>query len=155
MIQLENYHQDIIDDEIMAALLDTVPSETPPHALRAQILARIHSPTSMKELITLRGDEGRWIEMCPGIEIKMLFQDKDSKSRSLLMRVHAGSTFPAHGHDGLEECLVLEGEFNFGDLTLRAGDYHLALKGATHADLTSRTGALLFLRTCVTEYPLA
>ncbi len=154
MIQLENSHQNIIDDELMAALLDTMPSGTPPDTLRAQILARIHSPSSMNELITVRADEGRWSEMAPGIEIKLLFQDKDSNSRSLLMRVHAGSTFPAHGHDGLEECLLLEGECNFGSLNLRAGDYHLALQGANHVALSSRTGALLFLRTCVTQYPL-
>ncbi len=148
--------QDIIDDEIMASLLDAAPSAAPPHALRAKMLARIHNnPTSMKDLITLRSDEGKWIQMRPGIEVKLLFQDKNSKSRSLLMRVHAGATFPAHEHDGVEECLVLEGEFNMGDLILRAGDYHLAPQGAAHADLSSRTGALLFFRTCVTEYPLA
>jgi len=145
--------QDIISDEVMATLLEAAPSVPPPHTLRAKVLARIHGPTSMKELITLRGDEGKWIQMRTGIEIKLLFQDQNSKSRSLLMRVHAGATFPAHEHDGVEECLVLEGEFNMGDLTLRAGDYHLAQQGATHAALTSRTGALLFFRTCVTEYP--
>lgn len=107
-----------------------------------------------RELITLRSDEGMWIKIRPGIEIKLLFQDESSKSRSLLMRVHAGATFPAHEHDGVEECLVLEGEFSMGDLTLHTGDYHLAPQGASHADLTSRTGALLFFRTCVTEYPL-
>ena len=146
--------QDIISDEVMATLLEAAPSMAPPHTLRAKVLARIHGPASMKELITLRGDEGKWIQMRAGIEIKLLFQDQKSKSRSLLMRVHAGATFPAHEHDGVEECLVLEGEFNMGDLTLRAGDYHIAPQGATHAALTSRTGALLFFRTCVTEYPL-
>ena len=155
MTQSENPNQDVISNEIMAILLDAAPSVAPPHTLRAKVLGRIHSPTSMKELITLRGDEGNWIQVRRGIEIKLLFQDENSKSRSLLMRVHAGATFPAHEHDGVEECLVLEGEFNMGDLTLRAGDYHIAPQGSTHSDLTSRTGALLFFRTCVTEYPLA
>ena len=148
-------NQDIISDEVMTMLLEEAPSMSPPHTLRAKVLARIHSPTSMKELITLRGDEGTWIQMCPGIEIKLLFQDKNINSRSLLMRVQAGATFPAHEHDGVEECLVLEGEFNMGNMTFRAGDYHIAPEGSAHADLTSRTGALLFFRTCVTHYPLA
>ncbi len=149
----ENHDHDTIDNEIMASLLESMPSTPPPQALRTRVLARIHGPTSMKELITLRGDEGKWIQMRPGIEIKLLFNDPQTKSRSLLMRVHAGATFPAHEHDGVEECLVLEGEFNMGNLTLRAGDYHVALQGAAHTDLTSRSGALLFFRTCVTAYP--
>ena len=160
MTQLENTNQylddqDIISNDLMEILLDAAPSVAPPSTLRAKVLARIHGPTSMKELITLRGNEGNWIQVHRGIEIKVLFQDQDSKSRSLLMRVHAGASFPAHEHDGVEECLVLEGEFNMGDLTLRAGDYHLAPQGAAHTELTSRTGALLFFRTCVTQYPLA
>ena len=155
MRQSDNSDQDIISDEVMAILLDAVPSVSPPDTLRAKVLGRIHSPTSMKELITLRGNEGKWMQIRHGIEIKLLFQDYDSKSRSLLMRVHAGATFPAHEHDGVEECLVLEGEFNMGDLTLREGDYHVAPPGAAHAALTSRTGALLFFRTCVTAYPSA
>lgn len=153
MTQPENHDQDTIDDKVMTSLLDAMPSISPPQALRAKVLARIHGPTSMKELITLRSDEGAWIKMRPGIEIKLLFNDAQTKSRSLLMRVHAGATFPAHEHDGVEECLVLEGEFNMGNLTLRAGDYHVAPQGIAHADLTSPTGALLFFRTCVTAYP--
>jgi len=160
MTQSENHNQDIIDqgiisDEVMAALLQEAPSVSPPHTLRAKVLARIHGPTSMTELITLRGDEGKWIQIHFGVDMKLLYQDKNSKSRSLLVRVQAGATFPAHEHDGVEECLVLEGEFNMGDVTLRAGDYHIAPAGSAHADLTSRTGALLFFRTCVTQYPLA
>lgn len=145
--------EDIISNDLMAILLDAAPSVAPPSTLRAKVLARINGPASMKELITLRGNEGNWIQVRRGIEVKVLFRDQDSKSRSFLMRVHAGASFPAHTHDGVEECLVLEGEFNMGDLTLRAGDYHLAPQGAVHTELTSCTGALLFFRTSVTEYP--
>lgn len=155
MVQTKNDKREAIDDTLMVTLLEASPAVAPPHGLRAKILSRIREYTSMKALTTLRSDEGKWIRMLPGIEIKLLFEDEENKSRSLLMRVGAGAVFPAHEHDGLEECLVLEGELNMGDLTLYAGDYHIARQGAAHADLTSRTGALLFFRTAVTTYPLA
>lgn len=41
---------------------------------------------------------------------------------------------------------MLSGEVSFGDLTLRAGDYHLAPKGMVHAEAYSATGALVFIR---------
>ena len=68
--------QDIISDEVMATLLEAAPSMAPPHTLRAKVLARVRGPASMTELITLRGDEGKWIQMRAGIEIKLLFQDQ-------------------------------------------------------------------------------
>ena len=51
---------------------------------------------------------------------------------------------PAHDHGFPEECLVLQGEITIGDITVCAGDYHFAAKGARHGTLTTRTGALLF-----------
>lgn len=52
----------VYSDEVMATLLEAAPSMAPPHTLRAKVLARIHGPASMKELITLRDDEGKWIQ---------------------------------------------------------------------------------------------
>ena len=65
---------------------------------------------------------------------------------SLLMCMAPGSRYPAHEHTGDEECLMLSGEVSFGDLTLRAGDYHLAPKGMVYAEAYSASGALVFIR---------
>ena len=43
--------------------------------------------------------------------------------------------------------MVLEGEAWFGDTPVRAGDFHLVPRGLTHGDLTSPTGALIYIRT--------
>ena len=40
----------------------------------------------------------------------------------------------------------LQGEITIGNITVCAGDYHFAAKGARHGTLTTRAGALLFLR---------
>jgi anti-sigma factor ChrR (cupin superfamily) len=61
------------------------------------------------------------------------------------MRVTPGAVYPAHAHDGDEECLVLEGEVSFGELTLRAGDFHLARKGHRHPQASSPQGCVLYI----------
>ena len=63
-----------------------------------------------------------------------------------------GASLPAHDHPADEECLVLEGEVMLGDILGRAGDYHLAPKGLPHGTITSKTGALLFIRAGITEH---
>ena len=98
-------------------------------------------------VVTLREDEGAWTEHAPGITIKTLHVDRETGMTSLLMRMEPGSYYASHGHTGDEECLMLSGEVSFGDLNLRAGDYHLAPKGMVHAEAYSATGALVFIRT--------
>ena len=42
--------------------------------------------------------------------------------------------------------MVLRGEAQLGDLTVRQGDYHVALAGSRHGRVSSKSGALLYLR---------
>jgi len=74
-----------------------------------------------------------WRELIPGIEFKRLCVDEQAGTKSFLLRARAGMSLPEHTHQGYEECLVLEGEFSMGDLTLHAGDYHAAAAGTTHS----------------------
>jgi quercetin dioxygenase-like cupin family protein len=43
-----------------------------------------------------------------------------------------GARYDSHSHEDDEECLVIEGDLVFGHLTVKAGDFHFALKGRTH-----------------------
>jgi hypothetical protein len=47
---------------------------------------------------------------------------------------------------------VLEGEVMISEYTFRAGDVHVALPGATHSDLRTRTGCLLYIRSEIPPY---
>jgi quercetin dioxygenase-like cupin family protein len=105
----------------------------------------LHAGGAGDEGRTIRAGEG-WVEFMPGIEFKMLYRDETTGARSLLARLDPGVAMPAHDHGFPEECLVLQGEITIGDITVCAGDYHFAAKGARHGTLTTRTGALLFLR---------
>ncbi len=100
-------------------------------------------------VVTVRADEGRWRKMAPGIDIKLLNFDEESRVRSALIRVQPGAVYPGHRHDGPEECLMISGDLAFGSLQLKAGDYHLAPKGMYHETARSEGGCLLFIRSYV------
>jgi hypothetical protein len=46
-----------------------------------------------------------------------------------------------------EECLALEGEMIIAGVRFGTGDYHVAPAGFVHAELTSGTDGLIFIRT--------
>lgn len=62
-------------------------------------------------------------------------------------------SLPEHWHRGYEECVVLEGEFTMGDITLRAGDYHAAAAGTLHPPTSTRIGVTVYLRAAIADYP--
>ena len=131
----------------LSPLTNAEAEELPPSdAVWATIKGRLEDEP-LPGTVTVRDDDGAWSEHAPGIAIKTLHVDRKTGMRSLLMRMEPGSHYASHGHTGDEECLMLSGEVSFGDLTLRAGDYHLAPEGMTHPDAYSATGALVFIRT--------
>lgn len=147
-----------IDEALMETLLVAQAPVLPPPervaALRERVLARARrerepestSPPApgMVDHLTIRGVEGIWVPLLPGVSMKLLREDETT--RSYLLRMEAGARLPAHGHDQDEECMVLEGDVWLGDIHARAGDYHLARQGLPHGTLRSDAGCLLFLR---------
>jgi anti-sigma factor ChrR (cupin superfamily) len=93
----------------------------------------------------VRADEGRWEQLCPGIERKTLWHDRDKGRITFLIRAQPGAEFPAHQHDDDEEAYVLSGDLAFDDLVLGAGDYHLARPGVHHPVARSRGGCMLLM----------
>lgn len=137
---------DVLDTILLAKWVDALTPVVPPVGLRDKVLARIRGEAPIHGIRTIRAEEG-WVEFLPGIEIKMLYRDDEAGAISCLARLQPGITLPPHVHTLAEECLVLEGEVTQGDVTIRAGDYHFAPKGAPHGSMTTtHTGALLFLR---------
>jgi len=150
------------EDLVQRLLLDALPIDPPAErvrALKARILERVSAMTqetapqqqSANELtihyentITIRADVGQWVEIVPRVHLKRLHRDGDA--RTYLLRLEPGGVIPRHHHDSDEECMVMEGEVFLGDLRVAAGDYHLAPRGATHGEIRSPNGALLFIR---------
>lgn len=68
-----------------------------------------------------------------GIEMKILRWDSATKrAPTMLLRFAAGATYPHHTHPGGEEVFVLDGDIQFGEVVLRAGDYLYTAPGNSH-----------------------
>jgi len=154
MSQRRDKTDDTLDPAVLAALLDAVAPESPPTSLRTTVLERARALATM-QAHTVRGTAGEWKTVVPGIEVKTLLYDAAGGAVSFLLRAQPGASLPAHGHRAYEECLVLEGEFTMGDLTLRAGDFQAGQPGEPHPVATTRTGVLVYLRGSADDYPFA
>ncbi|HEY9231113.1 MAG TPA: cupin domain-containing protein, partial [Blastocatellia bacterium] len=62
-----------------------------------------------------------------------------------LVKMLPGSTGTLHRHPGIEECIILEGDFHVAGSRLGPGDYHIAGTGSIHDKPYSIDGALLVI----------
>ena len=93
--------------------------------------------------MTRRAGAAEWIEISPGVERQILFEDHASRRRSMLFRLAAGAVYASHPHHAsYEECLVIAGDIEFGAMRLEAGDFHVASTEAAHPAALSRGGCL-------------
>ncbi|MCM8614170.1 cupin domain-containing protein [Accumulibacter sp.] len=93
---------------------------------------------------TVHAADDDWQTIADGVEEKILWRAGDVVSR--FYRLAAGSRLPAHGHAHEEEWMLLAGDAYFGDILVRAGEFHLAPAGSTHGELSSEHGAVAFVR---------
>lgn len=139
-------HPKIPDDALLlAALAGALPEQLPDESdrlrLRKQLLDRAAAPIGMK---VLRANEGEWLALMPGVEVKTLRQDVTSQTT--LWRVQAGASVPGHVHSAQEECLVLEGSIVHDGIEYFAGDFLLAESGDRHCRFETPRGALFMIR---------
>jgi anti-sigma factor ChrR (cupin superfamily) len=136
-------------DRGLSPLLLDAPEVEPPADLFDRIKAAIASDRPKAIEIsgsrTVRADEGKWVQLVPGIERKVLYFDRERKRLTFLIRAQAGAEFPAHHHDDDEEAYVLSGDLIFDDLVLNAGDYHLARPGVHHPVGRTKGGCMLLV----------
>lgn len=82
----------------------------------------------------------------PGIRVRRLFVDVAADRVTMLVRMAAGTAYPAHRHGGPEECFVLEGDLAVGaDVELHSGDYQRMDAGSRHPVQSTRGGCLLLI----------
>ena len=84
----------------------------------------------------------------PGIEIKVLLEDKDTGLMTSLTRMAPGAVLPLHEHTDIEQTYVLEGRLVDAEGEVKAGEYVWRPAGSVHV-ATAPEGALLlgmFLR---------
>lgn len=148
----QNTTEETIDPVVLDKLLTAISPQAAPAGLRASLMQRVHTAeTAHPGPATVRANGG-WKRLSPEIEVKLLCVDVQARTKSFLLRARAGTRMPAHGHRCFEECLVLEGDFRFGDLTLRTGDFHCVPAGALHPEAYTRDGVLVYIRSHLEDY---
>lgn len=67
-----------------------------------------------------------------GVDIKVLYENKEAGEMTCLLRWAPGTTLPMHKHAELEQSYVLQGSFSDHDGIARAGDYVWRKKDSLH-----------------------
>lgn len=167
-------------DTCVAALYAALPTTPVPGAVRDSLMARVEADAagagqprgadagaaeaqavqvwkqwaddSAAEMLVRRSDAQDW-EPTPiaGIAIRRLSVDRARNQTTMLIRMAPGTAYPRHIHDGPEECYVLQGDLEVGDLVLHAGDYQRVAPGSTHAVQRTRGGCLLLIMSSLTD----
>lgn len=132
-----------VDRELACAMAPVAPGAERAAKMKERLLTRVRRES--QRFVTVRRDDGVWQPFAPSVSIKLI--DSDPAMESFLLRLDPGGRLPGHAHADDELCVVLEGEVTLGDVTVGAGDYHMALAGSDHGEITSRTGCVLFIRT--------
>lgn len=133
---------------------------TPSAGVRAKLISgladatRAASRAAVKNY-TLRANEGQWNETAEGVFEKHLFSDERRSTVTTLIRMLPGIKLPSHRHVGLEECLVIEGDFHVGSEEFGPGDYRCAMAGTIDETPFTINGALLLIVSQGSHGPVA
>ena len=124
--------------------LDGADAEPVPSGSFEKILARLDEEGKfLPGTATKRASDAEWLEYSDGIVYRVLKVDERLRRQTLLVKMRPGAIYKSHSHDIDEECLVIEGDLQYGDLVLRAGDFHLATPGMVHPTGHTTAGCLL------------
>jgi anti-sigma factor ChrR (cupin superfamily) len=143
---------------VAAALFESVEPVVPSADTRAQLLARISGDASVtnRPPKIRRDSASAWRPSpMPGIAMRILHIDRAARRFSGLFRMEVGVIYPSHVHDQPEEILVLEGDLDFGDYSLEAGDYLRLEAGTSHAEARTKIGCVCLITAELPEALLA
>lgn len=130
-------------DRLFAELAKSSAPKAAPSPAKAA--GREGAKTALGRSLTIRANEGKWVEMWDGVFVKRLFTDKDKGTVTTLFKLLPGASIPQHRHLAAEECLVLEGDYHINGEVLGAGDYHCALPDSVDESLYTVGGAMFLL----------
>ncbi len=137
-------------DELVALALARVTAESAPRpAVKTHLMAQIASDSAAPVPHGFRfhfdADDDWRPYPVPGIRMKVLSVNQRTGYRTLLLDVAPGTRFPAHHHDGDEECYVIAGSVHTLGRRLGPGDFVHADAGTDHAELWTDEGARVLL----------
>lgn len=143
--------QDLEDLRGVVAGFDAWPTDVlrPATPLWQRIAQRIAAETGRQPAVPVRRprDKPEWQEAAPGISVKLLATDTETRRVSMLVRLAPGTDYPPHRHADIEELHLLHGELIVDDKTLYPGDYIRAEANTVDHRVFSETGCTCVLLT--------
>jgi quercetin dioxygenase-like cupin family protein len=135
------------DELIAIALAELARGAIPATAVRSRLMARLGKGAPAPAGFTFRlAPDDDWLpHPVPGIRMKVLAMNRRTRYATLLLDVASGTRFPAHHHDGDEECYVLSGSVHTLGRRLGPGDFVHAESGTDHGELWTDEGAQVLL----------
>jgi quercetin dioxygenase-like cupin family protein len=152
---LEHPENIIEFDEVVAlALAELATGPAPPASVRTQLMERIAEREPMPAGFGVRyeRDDDWKAHPVPGIRMKVLSRNRRTGYATLLLDVQPGTRFPAHHHDGDEECYVISGSILTLGRRLGPGDFVHADHGTDHGELWTDVGARVLLVVLAEDY---
>jgi anti-sigma factor ChrR (cupin superfamily) len=143
MMNMEN---DLCIDILLAANAGLIPELQPEDSARKRMLAAIMQQAEAASMQIIRKEQGQWLDILPGVSIKILREDSAEKSQTTLWRLQPGASVPKHQHKQNEECLILEGSIIHAGTEYFVGDYLLSPTGVPHDYFIAPQGALFLIR---------
>ncbi len=142
------------DETSLLALAESVAGPEPRPAVKAQLLARLSVEALPPGFSVHLESEDDWMpHPVAGIRMKVLSMNRRSGYATLLLDVEAGTWFPAHDHDGDEECYVISGSVMTLGRRFGPGDFIHADVGTHHEKLWTAEGARVLLVVPTAELP--
>ena len=129
----------------LSAVIEGEPKAPPSSAQAPKAHQQTIEQLAKTSLLTVRKEEGQFQEVAEGIFAKVLFQNERAGTTTYMVKFMPGARTPRHRHPGLEECMVVEGDFQVDGKDLRAGDYHCAMPGSVHERPYSINGATVLI----------
>ncbi len=129
-------------EDLVAPLAEGFAPAELPDGLLDRIEARIDAGPVCR---VQRASEGDWIDLGPGVRIKVLHRNPDIRRETYVLELAPGAVAEPNEHEQDEECYVVSGDIAFGATMLAAGDYHLAERGAFHGPVSSRLGCVCII----------
>jgi len=116
-----------------------------PSALtRMRVLNQFAASQVAPSVVSIAAESG-WMDVAPGVSMRLLHQHPDGRN-SALFRLKPGARVDGHIHEFDEECLLLEGDFEYDDgRRFGSGDYMHNTKGSQHLGGFSPSGCLCLI----------
>jgi anti-sigma factor ChrR (cupin superfamily) len=162
-VQRERARVRAIEDRMFAALVDNLEYKLAPLALSGgaeppagaldKIVERLkQSQVELPGTITRRHGTGEWVDVSPGLKIKVMHEIPELKRWTFMAWLQPGAEYVDHDHDQDEEIYMIEGDLIIGNVVLGAGDFHVAKSGKHHPTHRTKTGCICLITQAIDKF---